>query len=108
MRRTARRRTCHDEGVDPYVQQLADAVDSVLASWLERSVVRVATRQLGACSPELRTEAAEMAARVAPEVLSFFHDLLATDVDAQRTNPLSVLRAAVVHPTAVLAAHGVP
>lgn len=108
MRRTGGGPTCHDDEVDPYVQQLADAVDAVVADWLERSVVRVATRQLGACPPELRAEAAEMAARATPIVVAAVHDLLATDVDQQRTNPLSVLRSAVVHPTAVLASHGVP
>jgi hypothetical protein len=43
-----------------------------------------------------------------PNVLAELDRLLATDADAQTTNPLSVLRAAVRHPTEVLARHGVP
>ena len=35
-------------------------------------------------------------------------ELLSTDVDQQQTNPLSVLRSAVRHPTAVLHAAGLP
>ena len=53
-------------------------------------------------------EARAMAADTAPQVLAELHDLLHTDVDEQRTNPLSVLRSAVRYPTALLARAGVP
>jgi hypothetical protein len=94
--------------VDPYVQQLADAIEPALPIWMTRCVVDTAVRLTGTCSPELRREAAEMAVTASPRVLAELIDVLATDVDEQRTNPLSVLRAAVRHPSAVLAAHHVP
>ena len=49
-----------------------------------------------------------MAQRCSPLVLVQLERLLATDVDRQQTNPLSVLRAAVCHPTEILADAGVP
>src|SRR6478672_9662305 len=55
----------------------------------------------------LRADAEAMQEVAAPLVLAQLDALLATDVDAQTTNPLSVLRAATRHPTAVLAHHGV-
>ncbi len=92
---------------DPPVA-LARAVQAVVGEWLVRCVERTAQRQWGACPPDLRTAALTMAEREAPEVTAGLERLLSTDVDDQRTNPLGVLRAAVVHPTAVLAAAGVP
>ena len=50
-------------------------------------------------------EAADSASGAVVEPL---RALLATDVDAQATNPLSLLRGAVPFPTRVLAAAGVP
>lgn len=88
--------------------QLIDAVRVVLPSWLERCVVDTAVRTTGSCPPALRDAAAMMAGRAAATVMHDLTALLETDVDQQSTNPLSVLRAAVVHPTAVLAAHAVP
>jgi len=94
-------------GMDAYVQQLADAVADVVPKWLVRCVVDAA-RRLGAVpTPELRADAEAMSRVAAPVVIAEINELLATDVDAQRTNPLSVLRAAVRYPTEVLARHAV-
>ena len=87
---------------------LAVAVDGVIEQWLVRCVERTAQRQWGACPPELLTAGRLAAAEAAVEVSQRLRHLLATDVDDQRTNPLGVLRGAVVHPTRVLAAAGVP
>jgi hypothetical protein len=86
---------------------LADAVDAVLADWMVRCVERTAVRQWGACPPELLAEAQRMANHHAPDVSTRLRTFLETDVDEQRANPLGVLRAAVRHPTAVLAGAGV-
>ena len=48
-----------------------------------------------------------MSREATPIVLAELEALLAADVDAQQTNPLSVLRAATRYPTDVLARHGV-
>ena len=55
----------------------------------------------------LDSEAAVAGRRAALEVGERLRALLATDIDEQRTNPLSVLRGAVVYPTEVLKAAGV-
>jgi len=95
-------------GMDAYVQQLADAVADVVPRWLTRCVIDAA-RRLGAVpTPELRADAEAMSRAAAPMVVAELNELLATDVDAQRTNPLSVLRSAVRFPTEVLERHGVP
>ncbi len=49
-----------------------------------------------------------MARKAAPVVMAELIALLDTDVDTQRTNPLSVLRSAVRHPTALLRQAGIP
>jgi hypothetical protein len=53
---------------------------------------------------QARAAGDEAAAVVGPELRA----LLARDIDEQRTNPLAVVRRAVVYPTAVLRAAGVP
>jgi len=96
------------DDIDPYVQQLIDAVQPVVPRWLERCVVQTSIRQTGACPPPLRGIAASMAADASSEILRRLDALLALDVDAQTTNPLSVLRWGVRFPTDVLAAHSIP
>ncbi|MEO6124272.1 MAG: hypothetical protein ABIR32_11230 [Ilumatobacteraceae bacterium] len=94
--------------LDPYVQQLIDAVHPVVPQWLERCVVQISIRQTGACSPPLHSEAAAMATSAAAEILARLDALLVLDVDAQATNPLSVLRWGVRYPTEVLVSHSIP
>lgn len=96
-----------DVDVDP-PRQLARAVHAVVGEWMVRCVQRTAQRQWGACPPELSDAASRMAADAAPQVHARLQAFLDTDVDEQRMNPLGVLRAAVVYPTEVLAAAGVP
>jgi hypothetical protein len=89
-----------------YADDLATAVDAVIAGWVERSVRTVLAAQdlvLDAAGAE-RLGAAAAAAH--DEGVTRLRDLLATDIDAQRTNPLSVLRGLVRHPTGVLEAAG--
>jgi hypothetical protein len=89
-------------------QALARAVDDVIEPWLVRCVERTAQRQWGACPPELSQAARQSAVQAAPQVSERLQGLLTTDVDDQRTNPLGVLREAVVHATRVLMQAGVP
>ena len=92
--------------MDEYSEQLEHALADAVPAWLERSVVVVATRA-GVRSTQLDTDASAMALDAAPMVLDEIHRLLTTDVDEQRSNPLSILRAAVRFPTSVLQAHDV-
>jgi hypothetical protein len=62
----------------------------------------------GATTGATRAAAAEAGRRAVAEVGAAVRDLLATDVDQQRANPLAVLRSAVRYPAEVLAAAGVP
>ncbi len=87
---------------------LAGAVEAALPGWVERCVARIMTAYAGTV-PEAVAAAARQAGEAArDEVGARVRALLAEDVDAQRTNPLAVLRSAVRYPTAVLAAAGVP
>ncbi len=93
--------------MDEYVQQLADAVAAAVPMWLVRCVVPTARRLGTVPTPQMHADAEEMSRTAAPLVIAALNDLLATDVDAQTTNPLSVLRVAVSHPTEVLERFGV-
>jgi hypothetical protein len=94
--------------VDPYSAALADAVEAALPGWVERSVTRRMTPWAGRVPDDVAGAARAAGERARAEVGRAVRALLATDVDAQRTNPLSLLRSAVRFPTAVLQAAGVP
>lgn len=94
--------------LDPYSAALADAVDEVLAAWVERSVERLTSAWSGQVTPEVRDAARAAGARCREEVGGAIRELLATDVDHQPINPLALLRLAVRYPSEVLAAAGVP
>ena len=92
-----------------HADALADAVDATVAGWAARCVTsRWAQWRGGAPTPEVVDVATTAGERVRAEVTPALRELLRTDVDAQRTNPLAVLRAAVRHPTAALRHLGVP
>lgn len=90
------------------MQLLADAARAAVPGWLVRCVVETARRQGAVPTPQMRADAQAMSDEWAPQVMAELDALLATDADAQTRNPLSVLRAAVRHPTAVLASYAVP
>jgi hypothetical protein len=85
--------------MDAYAQALHAAAVAALPGWVQRCV---RSRASG-----LDDEAAEAGRRAALDVGERLRVLLATDIDEQRTNPLSVLRGAVGYPTEVLKAAGV-
>ena len=89
-----------------YADDLVAAVDAVVAGWVERSVRAVLAAQ-GLVLDASGTERLATAAHAAREEgTARLRQLLAQDIDEQRTNPLSVLRALVRHPTGVLQAAG--
>jgi hypothetical protein len=88
------------ERLDGYARALADGIEAALPGWVVRSVERRATG--------LRAEAEAAGQRARAEVGPQVRSLLGTDVDRQWTNPLQLVRRAVVYPTAVLQRAGVP
>jgi len=93
---------------DDPVERLIAVIDECTSQWLERCVTATATARLGACDPVVAQRAAAMAAEQGPALVDELISLLRTDVDSQRQNPLMLYRSAVVHPTGLLVAAGVP
>lgn len=92
-----------------HADALAGAVDAALADWVERVVRERWAQWRGEAVPAEVVAAAQVAgARARAEVMPRLWELLVTDVDAQRSNPMAVIRLATRHPTAVLRDAGVP
>lgn len=95
------------EQIDP-PEVLRRAIAAVASGWLVRCVERGAQRGGATIDQAMLDDARDMAGRETPRLLERVSELLATDVDAQRTNPLAVFRSAVIHPNGVLDRHAVP
>jgi hypothetical protein len=89
-----------------YADALVTAVDGSVAGWVERSVRSVLAAQDRTIDAAAEERLATAAAQARAEATARLRALLAQDVDEQRTNPLSVLRALVRFPTGVLTAAG--
>jgi hypothetical protein len=94
--------------VNPVAEDLVTAVDRTIGPWVERSVARIMTAYRGDVPADVRREAAAAGEAARREVVLALRRLLALDVDEQWTSPLSIVRAAVRFPTAVLSGAGVP
>lgn len=94
--------------VEPHATALADAVEVALPGWVERSVARIMAAWSGrAPDAGIVAAAREAGRRAGAEVGAEIRALVAADIDDQWTTPLSLLRAAVRYPTAVLQDAGV-
>ncbi len=92
-----------------YADALLEAVTLALPGWVERVVAeRYVQWSHRSAPPAVLEEARQAGQEALAAVEPPLRDLLATDVDAQRTNPLSIIRTAVRFPTAVLTGAGVP
>jgi len=91
--------------------QLLLALTATVEPWLQRTLIHTAARQLGCpvdgLADELVAEVLTAAKECSGQVLAQIADLLATDVDTQRQNPLALLRTAAIEASAVLERHGV-
>ena len=95
------------EREQPPSEELLATARRVVPGWLRRITVAAAER--GGVDPAtFGGELDTMVAEVAPRTCEQLAELLATDVDEQTANPLSVFRNAVDGPTALLRAHSVP
>ncbi len=92
---------------EDYAAVLVEAAEAALGPWVERSVARRAVAAFGSVPPAMAAEAHDAGLAARRDVGRQLRELLSTDVDEQRTNPLSVLRSAVRYPTAVLRTAGV-
>jgi hypothetical protein len=95
-----------DAALAAKAEALADAIDAAVGPWLIGAVRRIAAAQrlAGGDRFVLAAEAAANEARA--EVMPRIRALLATDIDAQATTPLALLRGAIGPATAVLAGFG--
>lgn len=97
-----------EQALAGYAADLAAGVAAAIGPWVVHCVTRLADQWQPGLSAELAqaTQAAAAAATdaVAPRV----SELLAQDVEQQRSNPLAIVRSAVRYPTEVLMAAGVP
>ena len=84
---------------------LVDAARRLAPGWLVRTTTTAAARS----GLEIDADDRELAAvvdRAVTELLAALTELVATDVDEQRTNPLSLFRQAVAGPNALLLRRG--
>jgi hypothetical protein len=118
--------TAHTPGLEPYPQALYDAVMVAVEGWiLGRMQVLVGSSELAVQGESARdtksavkgesavnTEFADLIRNAAHSVAELVRtdllELLSTDVDEQRMNPLHVLRACVAPATSALHTLGVP
>jgi len=93
--------------VDEHSAALAQAIEDVLAGWVERSVATAVARSGAKAGAAVLAEAEEAGRRATAEVGAAVRELLAADIDEQRSTPLTLLREAVRYPTEVLRRAGV-
>jgi hypothetical protein len=94
--------------MEPPAETLAVAIEDALPDWVVRAVVRVASDAGREPDAETIEAARDAGKRARAEIGAAVRALLETDIDEQRTNPLSILRGAVRYPTQVLRDAGVP
>ena len=87
---------------------LADGVEAALPGWVVGCVVGLMEAWAGSVPDAVADEAAAAGRSASEQIGRRVRSLLATDVDAQPTSPMSLVRQAVSYPTAVLQRAGVP
>lgn len=88
--------------------RLADGIEAALPGWVRRCVQARCESAGVALTDELDGATDAAASRCREQVAPAVRALLSADLDEQRSTPLTLLRAAVVHPTEVLERAGVP
>lgn len=87
---------------------LTDGIVTAIPTWVVRSVERLCVAWAGRVGPEVAVAAEAAGQAAAADAGGQIRDLLALDIDEQRTTPLAILRGAVRYPTEVLRDAGVP
>lgn len=91
-----------------HADALSQGIVDALPAWVEGSVARVLEAAHRPLDDEVVARVRQAGERAQADVGHRVRELLATDVDAQRANPLALLRGAVRYPTEVLHGAGVP
>jgi hypothetical protein len=92
--------------LEPYADDLYQAVTRAIPHWLTKQVSEIASLSIDETSEEFTSALADVSAHTLHVVSRDLFALLATDVDAQQTNPLHVLRGSTTSATQLLQAFG--
>jgi len=92
--------------LEPYADDLYQAVISAVPHWITTQVSEIASLSIDETSQEFRSALAGVAEQTHHLVSQDLFSLLATDVDAQQSNPLHVLRASTSSATQLLQSFG--
>lgn len=92
-----------------HARALLEAVEASLPAWVERAVrQRWAEAGGGEVPAEVAADARRAGDRARGDLVPLLEALLTTDVEAQRTNPLAIIRRATAYATEVLHEAQVP
>lgn len=94
--------------LEPYGYALYRAVIDATAPWITSRVQAIASASVDVNSPEFQTALAEVARRTYRVVQEGLYALLVTDVDAQKSNPLHLVRESTTSATELLRMLAVP
>lgn len=89
-----------DSELNPYSQTLLDSVLAAIPSWLTQKMTSVA--------PSVEIDSSSIINSTVEYVRVQMRELLSTDVDQQRVNPLQLLRQSTIFATTALRDAGVP
>ena len=93
--------------LEPYAGDLYQAVARAIPRWISTQVAEIASLSIDETSPEFQSALADVTERTHQVATQNLLSLLATDVDAQQSNPLHVLRASTSFATQMLQSFGV-
>jgi len=93
--------------LEPYADDLYQAVTRAIPHWITTQVSEIASMSIDETSQEFRSALAGVAEQTHHLVSQDLFSLLVTDVDAQQSNPLHVLRASTSYATQLLQTFGV-
>ena len=94
-----------DKRLIGYANELADGVQAALPDWVAASVAK---RFDGPVPASVREEALHAGQEAAVDVGGRVRELLNLDIDEQWTNPLTLIRTAILYPSRILAEANVP
>ena len=92
--------------LEPYPDDLYQAVISAFPGWIIKQVAEIASLSINETSQEFTSALADVAQHTLQVVSKDLFSLLATDVDAQQSNPLHVLRTSTASATQLLQSFG--
>ena len=92
--------------LEPYPDDLYQAVISAVPAWITQQVSEIASLSINETSKEFTSALADVTEQTLHDVSRDLLALLSTDVDAQQSNPLHVLRASTSSATQLLQTFG--